>query len=48
MGAFLMTAAGAFGVTGSLSMSAGDSDHVTCAGPKLSVANQVGTALDLT
>ena len=31
-----------------VAMNAGDAAHVTCAGPNLSVANQTGTALDLT
>jgi len=38
---------GAFGASTTLNMNAGDSVHVTCSGPSLSVANQTGTALDL-
>ena len=35
-------------LSSNLAMNAGDTAHVTCAGPSLSVSNQSGTALDLT
>src|SRR5665213_3290651 len=35
-------------VTNNLSLGAGDTSHVTCAGSSLSVANQAATSLDLT
>jgi hypothetical protein len=47
VGALLALTVGAFAATGTLSMGAGDSEHVTCGGPVLSVGNQTGTALDL-
>jgi hypothetical protein len=43
--AFAATFSG--GSSGTLTMNAGDSAHVTCAGPALSVAHQTGTGLDL-
>jgi hypothetical protein len=38
----------AFGATSTVMMKAGDSAHVTCAGPSLAVANQTAQSLDLT
>src|ERR1039457_4297902 len=47
-GILIATALTAGAQVSGINLNAGDSAHVNCAGPSLSVANQTATALDLT